>query len=73
MPRLPLEVKKGEVDFDVTVVRLQTCITDILGFLEKFEGGFEQDIDDDGEKDKEDEEEKDANHGLAKEGNGSLK
>ncbi|GJY62315.1 hypothetical protein Tco_0462972 [Tanacetum coccineum] len=52
---------EGEVfleggDFNVSVVRLQTCLTDILGFLEKFKGGFEQDIDDKGEEDKEDEE-----------------
>ncbi|GJU36336.1 hypothetical protein Tco_1184690 [Tanacetum coccineum] len=52
---IAIHVENGEVDFDVSVVRLQTCLTDILGFLEKFEGGFEQDIDDDGEKDKEDE------------------
>nr|GEX64885.1 zinc finger BED domain-containing protein RICESLEEPER 2-like [Tanacetum cinerariifolium] len=43
-------------DFDVSVVRHQTCLTDILGFLEKFKGAFEQDIDDEGEEDKEDEE-----------------
>ncbi|GJW38170.1 hypothetical protein Tco_0064015 [Tanacetum coccineum] len=33
-------------DFGVSVVRLQTCLTEILGFLEKSRGGFEQDIDD---------------------------
>ncbi|GJU45895.1 hypothetical protein Tco_1203161 [Tanacetum coccineum] len=42
-------------DFGVGVVCLQTCLTEILGFLEKFEGGFEQDIDNEGEKDREDE------------------
>nr|GEX30631.1 copia protein [Tanacetum cinerariifolium] len=46
-------------DFDVSVVSLQTCLTDILGFLEKFKGGFEQDIDVEGEEDKEDEEDAD--------------
>ncbi|GJX05379.1 hypothetical protein Tco_0191295 [Tanacetum coccineum] len=40
-----------------------TCHTDIHGFLEKFECGIEQDIDDEGE---EDEEEEDAKDGLAK-------
>ncbi|GJT78440.1 hypothetical protein Tco_1045165 [Tanacetum coccineum] len=40
----------------MSVVRLQTCLTEILGFLEKFVGGFEQDIDDEDEEDKEDEE-----------------
>ncbi|GJZ17704.1 hypothetical protein Tco_0553827 [Tanacetum coccineum] len=49
-------VEKGEVGGDFGVVRLQTCLTEILSFLEKFGGGFEQDIDDEDEKDKEDEE-----------------
>nr|GEX35817.1 hypothetical protein [Tanacetum cinerariifolium] len=47
---------KQSGDFDVSVVRLQTCLTDILGFLEKFGGRFKQEIDDKGEKDKKDEE-----------------
>ncbi|GJV04357.1 hypothetical protein Tco_1337926, partial [Tanacetum coccineum] len=42
-------------DFGVGVVRLQTYLTEILSFLEKFEGGFEQDIDNEGERDIEDE------------------
>ncbi|GJZ95890.1 hypothetical protein Tco_1086734 [Tanacetum coccineum] len=42
-----LRIEDG--DFGVSVVRLQTCLTDILGFLEKFRGWFEQDIDDEGE------------------------
>ncbi|GKD26211.1 hypothetical protein Tco_1232425, partial [Tanacetum coccineum] len=67
-----IEPNQEQRDFDVSVVRLQTCLIDILGFLEKFKGGFEQDIDDEGEEDKEDEEEKDAKDGLAKEGS-SLK
>ncbi|GJX12928.1 hypothetical protein Tco_0204686 [Tanacetum coccineum] len=40
----------------MSVVCLQTCLTKILGFLEKFRGGFEHDIDDEVEEDKEDEE-----------------
>nr|GFA19877.1 hypothetical protein [Tanacetum cinerariifolium] len=51
-----VDTKQGG-DFDVSVVHLQTCLSDILGFLEKFRGGFEQDIDDDGKEDKEDKEE----------------
>ncbi|GJT37457.1 hypothetical protein Tco_0937322 [Tanacetum coccineum] len=57
-------------DFRVDVLRFHTCLTDILGFLEKLEWWFEQDIDDEGE---EDEEEKDAKDGLAKYGNASLR
>ncbi|GKC06644.1 hypothetical protein Tco_0998254 [Tanacetum coccineum] len=40
----------------MSVVRLQTCLTEILGFLEKFRGGLEQDIEDESEEDREDEE-----------------
>nr|GEV14318.1 hypothetical protein [Tanacetum cinerariifolium] len=36
-------------DFGVDVLRFHTCLTDILGFLEKLEWWFEQDIDDEGE------------------------
>ncbi|GKC41933.1 hypothetical protein Tco_1059655 [Tanacetum coccineum] len=56
--------------FGVGVLRFHTCLTDILGFLEKLERLFEQDIDDEGE---EDEEEEDAKDGLAKEGNANLR
>nr|GEW40196.1 hypothetical protein [Tanacetum cinerariifolium] len=42
-------------DFGVDVLRFHTCLTDILGFLEKLEWWFEQDIDDEGEEDEEDE------------------
>ncbi|GJU04859.1 hypothetical protein Tco_1121289 [Tanacetum coccineum] len=56
-------------DFRVDVLCFHTCLTDILGFLEKVEWWFEQDIDDEGE---EDEEEEDAKDGLAKQGNDSL-
>ncbi|GJW21133.1 hypothetical protein Tco_0031755 [Tanacetum coccineum] len=56
-------------DFGVDVLRFHTCLTDILGFLEKLKWWFEQDIDGEGE---EDEEEKDAKDGLAKQGNASL-
>ncbi|GJU49417.1 hypothetical protein Tco_1219234 [Tanacetum coccineum] len=42
-------------DFGVDVLRFHTCLTDILGFLEKFGWWFEQDIggekEDDNEKD----------------------
>nr|GEU72097.1 hypothetical protein [Tanacetum cinerariifolium] len=41
-------------DFGVYVLRFHTCLTDILGFLEKLEWWFEQDIDDEGEEDEED-------------------
>ncbi|GJX53190.1 hypothetical protein Tco_0281559 [Tanacetum coccineum] len=40
-------------DFGVDVLRFHTCLTDILGFLEKLEWWFEQDIDDEKEEDKE--------------------
>ncbi|GJY23645.1 hypothetical protein Tco_0397303 [Tanacetum coccineum] len=33
---------------DFGVVHLQTCLTEILGFLEKSGGGFDQDIDNEG-------------------------
>nr|GEX75638.1 hypothetical protein [Tanacetum cinerariifolium] len=36
-------------DFGVDVLRFQTRLTDILGFLEKLKWWFEQDIDDEGE------------------------
>nr|GEV01168.1 hypothetical protein [Tanacetum cinerariifolium] len=41
-------------DFGVDVLRFHTCLTDILGFLEKLEWWFEQDINDEGEEDEED-------------------
>ncbi|GKE04056.1 hypothetical protein Tco_1396074, partial [Tanacetum coccineum] len=41
-------------DFGVDVLRFHTCLTDILGFLEKLEWWFEQDIDDEGGEDEED-------------------
>ncbi|GJR33806.1 hypothetical protein Tco_1209490 [Tanacetum coccineum] len=41
-------------DFGVDVLCFHTCLTDILGFLEKLEWWFEQDIDDEGEEDEED-------------------
>ncbi|GKB30103.1 hypothetical protein Tco_0869504 [Tanacetum coccineum] len=44
-------------DFGVDVLRFHTCLTDILGFLEKLEWWFEQDIDDEGEVDEEPREE----------------
>nr|GFA18447.1 hypothetical protein [Tanacetum cinerariifolium] len=40
-------------DFGVDVLRFHTCLIDILGFLEKLEWWFEQDIDDEGEEDEE--------------------
>ncbi|GJT95415.1 dihydroorotase, mitochondrial-like protein isoform X2 [Tanacetum coccineum] len=40
-------------DFRVDVLRFHTCQTDILGFLEKLEWWFEQEIDDEGEEDEE--------------------
>nr|GEU48735.1 hypothetical protein [Tanacetum cinerariifolium] len=39
--------------FGVDVLRFHTCLTDILGFLEKLEWWFEQDIDDEEEEDEE--------------------
>ncbi|GJW15553.1 hypothetical protein Tco_0019686 [Tanacetum coccineum] len=41
-------------DSGVDVLRFHTCLTDILGFLEKLEWWFGQDIDDEGEEDEED-------------------
>ncbi|GJU31299.1 hypothetical protein Tco_1174888 [Tanacetum coccineum] len=55
-------------DFGVDVLRFHTCLTDILGFLEKLEWWFEQGIDDEEEED----EKEDAKDGLAKLGNDSL-
>nr|GEV35565.1 hypothetical protein [Tanacetum cinerariifolium] len=40
-------------DFGVDVLHFQTCLTDILSFLEKLEWWFEQDIDDEGKEDEE--------------------
>nr|GEW21195.1 hypothetical protein [Tanacetum cinerariifolium] len=40
-------------DFRVDVLRFHTCLTDILGFPEKLEWWFEQDIDDEEEEDEE--------------------
>nr|GEV34412.1 hypothetical protein [Tanacetum cinerariifolium] len=40
-------------DFRVDVLRFHTCLTDILGFLEKFGWWFEQDIDGESEDDNE--------------------
>nr|GEY22298.1 hypothetical protein [Tanacetum cinerariifolium] len=40
-------------DFSVDVLRFHTCLTDIIGFLEKLEWWFEQDIDDEEEEDEE--------------------
>ncbi|GKE81431.1 hypothetical protein Tco_1551431 [Tanacetum coccineum] len=40
-------------DFGVDVLRFHTCLTDILGFLEKLEWWFEQDIVDEGGEDEE--------------------
>ncbi|GJV11131.1 hypothetical protein Tco_1352672 [Tanacetum coccineum] len=45
------EIQNGGEGGDFGVVRLQTCLTEILGFLEKFGGGYEQDIDDESEED----------------------
>nr|GEX16188.1 ribonuclease H-like domain-containing protein [Tanacetum cinerariifolium]GEX24576.1 ribonuclease H-like domain-containing protein [Tanacetum cinerariifolium] len=41
-------------DFRVDVLRFHTCLTDILGLLEKLEWWFEQDIDDERKDDEED-------------------
>ncbi|GJX14491.1 hypothetical protein Tco_0206249 [Tanacetum coccineum] len=46
---------KVDDDFGVDVFRFQTCLIIILGFLEKLEWWFEQDIDDEGEEVEEDE------------------
>ncbi|GJS78207.1 putative ribonuclease H-like domain-containing protein [Tanacetum coccineum] len=43
----------GGNDFGVDVLRFHTCLTDILGFLEKFRWWFEQDIDGKSEDDNE--------------------
>ncbi|GKC56690.1 hypothetical protein Tco_1084288, partial [Tanacetum coccineum] len=40
-------------NFRVDVLHFHTCLTDILGFLEKLEWWFEQDIDDEKEEDEE--------------------
>ncbi|GJU38722.1 hypothetical protein Tco_1191679 [Tanacetum coccineum] len=40
-------------DFGLDVLRFHTCLTDILGFLEKLEWWFDQDIDDEREEDEE--------------------
>ncbi|GJZ93419.1 hypothetical protein Tco_0665484 [Tanacetum coccineum] len=40
-------------DFGVDILHFHTCLTNILGFLEKFEWWFEQDIDDEEEEYKE--------------------
>ncbi|GJU41624.1 gypsy/ty3 retroelement polyprotein [Tanacetum coccineum] len=42
---------EGGDDFGVDVLCFHTCLTDILGFLEKLEWSFEQDIDDEEEED----------------------
>ncbi|GJT53027.1 hypothetical protein Tco_0988081 [Tanacetum coccineum] len=74
--RLDVAYEEGD-DFGLDVLRFHTCLTDILGFLEKLEWWFEQDIDDEEEKDEEGESgsemEKDAKDGLAKQGNDSLR
>ncbi|GJX18587.1 hypothetical protein Tco_0221264 [Tanacetum coccineum] len=44
---------EGGDDFGVNVLHFHTCLTDILGFLEKLEWWFEQDIDDGEEEDEE--------------------
>ncbi|GKD67243.1 hypothetical protein Tco_1309351, partial [Tanacetum coccineum] len=46
---------KVDDDFDVDVLCFQTCLTDILGFLEKLGWWFEQDIDDEEDENEEDE------------------
>ncbi|GJW59610.1 hypothetical protein Tco_0108945 [Tanacetum coccineum] len=40
---------EGGDDFGVDVLRFHTCLTNILGFLEKLEWLFQQDIDDEEE------------------------
>ncbi|GJT37454.1 retrovirus-related pol polyprotein from transposon TNT 1-94 [Tanacetum coccineum] len=49
----PLKRQEEGDDFGVDVLRFHTCLTDILGFLEKLEWWFEQDIDDEGVEDEE--------------------
>ncbi|GJT30068.1 hypothetical protein Tco_0910343 [Tanacetum coccineum] len=39
---------EGGDDFGVDGLRFHTCLTDILGFLERLEWWFEQDIDEEG-------------------------
>ncbi|GKD20307.1 hypothetical protein Tco_1222010, partial [Tanacetum coccineum] len=39
---------KEDDGFGVDVLRFHTCLTEILGFLEKLGWWFEQDIDDEG-------------------------
>ncbi|GKE49963.1 hypothetical protein Tco_1481221 [Tanacetum coccineum] len=46
---------EGGDDFGVEVLRFNTCLTDILGFLDKLEWWFEQDIDKEEERFKGDE------------------
>nr|GEU62131.1 hypothetical protein [Tanacetum cinerariifolium] len=41
-------------DFGVDYLRFHTCLTDILGFIEKLKWWFEQDINDEGEENEED-------------------
>ncbi|GJY24783.1 hypothetical protein Tco_0398441 [Tanacetum coccineum] len=69
--------RRGD-DFGLDVFGFHTCLTDILGFLEKLEWWFEQDIDDEEEKDEEGEsgsemEKGMPKDGLAKQGNDSLR
>ncbi|GJU00223.1 hypothetical protein Tco_1110561 [Tanacetum coccineum] len=47
---------KVDDDFGVDVLRFQTCLTDILSFLEKLGWWFEQDIDDDEKEENEEDE-----------------
>ncbi|GJZ59875.1 hypothetical protein Tco_0615691 [Tanacetum coccineum] len=44
---------EGGDDFGMDVLRFHTCLTDLLGFLEKFGWWFEQDIGGESEEDKE--------------------
>nr|GEX58281.1 hypothetical protein [Tanacetum cinerariifolium] len=46
---------EGGDDFEVDVLRFRTCLTDILGFIEKLEWCFEQDINNEKERFEEDE------------------
>nr|GEW48441.1 hypothetical protein [Tanacetum cinerariifolium] len=59
-------------DFRVDVLLFHTCLTDILGFLEKLKWWFEQDIDDREEENEEGEMEEDAKDGSTKQGNDNL-
>nr|GEX66120.1 hypothetical protein [Tanacetum cinerariifolium] len=56
---------EGGDDFEVDVLCFHTCLTDVLGFLEKLEWWFEQDINDEGEENEEGD--------GGSEGNGSLR